>query len=157
MEGAKWKSTVLEISMNWWQLEFHPTEFQFYQINSGYGVIRTLELSVNTDQMNVSYHSGYLLVELRFPPSLPPPPPLVRQCESQGPPIGVGREKNLDPQYGNSWAKGINETGGVLDRHNLRGVSTTLRLGADCWSPFSAVHYGITSLLCTIKIGKYQP
>ena len=45
MEGAKWKSTVLEISMNWWQLEFHPTEFQFYRINSGYGVVRTLQMA----------------------------------------------------------------------------------------------------------------
>ena len=42
MEGAKWKSTELEISINWWQLELHRTEFQFYRINSGYGVVRTL-------------------------------------------------------------------------------------------------------------------
>ena len=31
------------------------------------------------------------LVELRVPP------PLVRQCEAHGPPIGVGREKNWPP------------------------------------------------------------
>ena len=42
MEGAKWKSTILEILMNWSQLEFHRTEFQFYRIDSGYGVVRTL-------------------------------------------------------------------------------------------------------------------
>ena len=51
MEGAKWKSTVLEISMNWWQLEFHPTEFQFYRINSGYGVVRTLFLTAPVSRM----------------------------------------------------------------------------------------------------------
>ena len=28
--------------MNWWQLEIQRTEFQFYRINSGYGVVRTL-------------------------------------------------------------------------------------------------------------------
>ena len=42
MKGAKWKATVQEILMNWWQLEIHRTEFQFYGINFGYCVIRTL-------------------------------------------------------------------------------------------------------------------
>ena len=51
MEGAKWKSTVLEISMNSWQLEFHPTEFQFYQINSGYGVVRSLVLNLDISSL----------------------------------------------------------------------------------------------------------
>ena len=40
--GAKWKSTIIEILMNWWQPEIHHTEFQFYQIDSGYGVVRAL-------------------------------------------------------------------------------------------------------------------
>ena len=42
MKGAKWKSTVLEILMNWWQLEIHCTEFYFYQINFVSSVVCTL-------------------------------------------------------------------------------------------------------------------
>ena len=58
MEGAKWKSTVLEISMNWWQLEFHPTEFQFYRINSGYGVVCTLIKEITEVAPEYSYEPG---------------------------------------------------------------------------------------------------
>ena len=39
------------------------------------------------------------VVELRVPPPPSLPPPLFSQCEANGPPIGVGREKNTIGNY----------------------------------------------------------